>query len=1188
MLIASILTAVAISGGVDCNRDGIPDASQPCLDCDDNGVLDSCEAEAFGGLVGQYWLSEGGPGAYGERVLSRIDETVDFDWGDGSPDPALPTDDFSVRWTGTLTPSVDGVHEFITTTDDGVRLWVDGVLLIDAWVEQPPTEYAGSLFLEGGVPVLIRMEYYESGGGAVARLEWQPPDGAREVVPVTALHPLADLDGDGWPDDCADCNGNGIVDAQDLIDGTSFDCNDNCVPDECDLVEVEPLAYWRFEEASGPVIDSGPNALDGTRVGAVPIDDVPLDPIPQTFDPNDRGLRLGGGGYVIVEDPDDVLTGGGQSFTIEAWVRLEQLSDTGGTSQRQFLIQKKQLASPGSQSDYSFLVQGGNIQSSSDLNFGKSGGFTGRELVALFGDGAGTWTVTSNLRIDDLAWHHVSLAYDAATAEFRFGLDGEFETITAPGPGFTPSGGPLLIGAHTSAAGNFNQFLRGKVDEVRIAPEVLPVDRLLRSFGTSDCNGNGIPDACDIADGTSLDCDGNGRPDECDVDCNGNGVPDACDVADGTSLDCNGNLVPDECELEVNDCDGSGIPDDCELEGNDCNGNGVLDACDIAGGTSGDCDGDGVPDECQLAEIVVLGYDDGFPELGLRSIEPNMGWMNRYAAPDGSSVLSAIDVMFVFYPVGSEVDVYVWSDPDGDGSPADAEVLWSGSVVVEATDVFTRIEVPDVAVGSAGAGFFVGFLAEVTEADFPAALDISGQPLEGRSWLIGSNQPIDPNDLDAGVEEFRPIEDILEYLGNWAIRVRLVSAGLDCNGNGITDACDIASGRSQDLDGNGVPDECEDCNGNGVVDGFEIADGTSVDCNGDGVPDECQVASNDCDLNGVPDGCQLGAADCNGNGILDACDIATGYSEDQDGDGVPDECQDCNGNGVLDSIDVLGGASEDCNGDLVPDECQLGDPIVPLEYAYDDGTSEANLGFTAPVDLAWLNRFVVEPGGEWITSVEVAFANTFAGVPAWVVIWEDVNGDGNPSDARVIRIVETETANVNSSTFNSVAIPPTYVGEAGTSFFAGVRYDDFLNTAPIPVDQSGVGDGQSWLAFTVNGPIDLNDLPSAGVYQFSDGDFLLRVVGSDGSLEQDCNANVVLDACDIEDGVSEDSNGNGRPDECECVGDVDGDGTIDFADLLAVLATWGDCPGCLEDLDGSGDVGFPDVLQLLSLWGVCE
>ena len=73
-----------------------------------------------------------------------------------------------------------------------------------------------------------------------------------------------------------------------------------------------------------------------------------------------------------------------------------------------------------------------------------------------------------------------------------------------------------------------------------------------------DCNGNGIFDQEEVADGITPDCNGNGIPDDCDVDCQENGIPDDCDVdpadpdGDGeVSLDENGNGVPDECEANA-------------------------------------------------------------------------------------------------------------------------------------------------------------------------------------------------------------------------------------------------------------------------------------------------------------------------------------------------------------------------------------------------------------------------------------------------------------------------------------------------------------------------------------------------------------------------------------------------------------------------------------------------------------
>jgi hypothetical protein len=101
----------------------------------------------------------------------------------------------------------------------------------------------------------------------------------------------------------------------------------------------------------------------------------------------------------------------------------------------------------------------------------------------------------------------------------------------------------------------------------------------------ADCNANGSPDVCDLASGISEDCDGNDVPDECDVDCNQNGSPDACDLSGGTSVDCNGNGVPDECDLENMDSldtNANSIPDECEpsfLRG-DANEDGGVDIAD--------------------------------------------------------------------------------------------------------------------------------------------------------------------------------------------------------------------------------------------------------------------------------------------------------------------------------------------------------------------------------------------------------------------------------------------------------------------------------------------------------------------------------------------------------------------------------------------------------------------------------
>ncbi|MCH8153323.1 MAG: hypothetical protein IH830_13235 [Planctomycetes bacterium] len=85
----------------------------------------------------------------------------------------------------------------------------------------------------------------------------------------------------------------------------------------------------------------------------------------------------------------------------------------------------------------------------------------------------------------------------------------------------------------------------------------------------------------------------------------------------------------------------------------------------------------------------------------------------------------------------------------------------------------------------------------------------------------------------------------------------------------------------------------------------------------------------------------------------------------------------------------------------------------------------------------------------------------------------------------------------------------------------------------------------------------------------------------------DCNDNGTLDLCDIADGTSTDANGNGVPDDCECLADLDGDSSVGILDLLALLPAWGTDPGGPPDFDGDGTVGILDLLTLLANWGPC-
>lgn len=119
--------------------------------------------------------------------VTRTDTTVSFDWGTGSPDPSVGVDTFSVRWTGQVQPQFSQTYTFYTVSDDGARLWVNNQLLIDKWIDQAPTEWSGQIALTANQKYDIRYEYYENGGGAVARLLWSSPSTPKAVIPQSQL-----------------------------------------------------------------------------------------------------------------------------------------------------------------------------------------------------------------------------------------------------------------------------------------------------------------------------------------------------------------------------------------------------------------------------------------------------------------------------------------------------------------------------------------------------------------------------------------------------------------------------------------------------------------------------------------------------------------------------------------------------------------------------------------------------------------------------------------------------------------------------------------------------------------------------------------------------------------------------------------------------------------------------------------
>jgi hypothetical protein len=123
-------------------------------------------------------------------VLTRTDASVNFAWDRAAPAAGVQSDNFSVRWTGQLLAPATGTYTFSTTSDDGVRVWVNGQRIINNWNDHGSTvDTSPGIALTAGVRYTIRVDYYERFGIAQIQLRWTPPGQPESVIPVTQLFP---------------------------------------------------------------------------------------------------------------------------------------------------------------------------------------------------------------------------------------------------------------------------------------------------------------------------------------------------------------------------------------------------------------------------------------------------------------------------------------------------------------------------------------------------------------------------------------------------------------------------------------------------------------------------------------------------------------------------------------------------------------------------------------------------------------------------------------------------------------------------------------------------------------------------------------------------------------------------------------------------------------------------------------
>jgi len=171
----------ATVAGVCCGNQG--SCSNSCVRNNTTAAMPAlCTVPNGSGLTGVYFNNMTLTDPAG---LKRVDGTVGFDWVNAAPATGVPADRFSIRWTGFVRVPVTGSYRFQTRSDDGVRLWVNSVQLVNNWTNHGATlDNSSAITLNAGVDYPITMEFYENGGQAVAALHWlRPGDAVYTIIP---------------------------------------------------------------------------------------------------------------------------------------------------------------------------------------------------------------------------------------------------------------------------------------------------------------------------------------------------------------------------------------------------------------------------------------------------------------------------------------------------------------------------------------------------------------------------------------------------------------------------------------------------------------------------------------------------------------------------------------------------------------------------------------------------------------------------------------------------------------------------------------------------------------------------------------------------------------------------------------------------------------------------------------------
>ncbi len=529
-----------------------------------------------------------------------------------------------------------------------------------------------------------------------------------------------------------------------------------------------------------------------------------------------------------------------------------------------------------------------------------------------------------------------------------------------------------------------------------------------------DCNANLVPDSVEIADDPDLDEHGNDIPDVCEADCNANGFSDYSEIQLTMPLDIDRDRILDSCE----DCDSDGTLDLADLDaahfawvasGQTASSlrafhaeTGVL--TDVSDGGSGALANAAQDLIIAGDRVLVTSKNDNrvmrFDLSGTYQgdlVAPGVGGLSSPAgltlSPDGSKLLvasTATNNVLAYEPnAGSPMGVFVTAGSGGLSAPfgmvfgpngllyvtsaANQVLEYDGDsgafrrIFVSATDNGGLDQPRGIAFKQDGNLLVASFGSnEVLEYDGATGAALGRWARAGTPTILNQRSPwgirIAPNgnvfvartgpafgsELGADDDHDHHDHDETDILDRETRREAARRREGERAGNRGRDNLHLTNAQIYEYDGrNGnylrayiggndhglsfptgfdfIPGFGTDCNVNYTQDACDISSGFSQDADLSGVPDECEA---DCDENGTFDLLDIiphgPALDCNGNRSPDICDTSLGVSADCNGNAIPDECEaDCNGNMIADACDIATGAGTDCNNNGVLDACDV-------------------------------------------------------------------------------------------------------------------------------------------------------------------------------------------------------------------------------------------------------------------------